>query len=453
VAVTGVARGALAEAENDEAVARISKLNKKAVNEYDNLNFEEARKILKEALDLCRQHGLDKHPVAARTYVNLGVVTLTGLKQRDAAVKLFRKALEIQPDVKLSKSLANPEIQEAFDEAASASTPKTSAPPPAATGTSNAALLTHEPVTRASQGRTVPIALTVEASLSADKVTLFYRPGGEVDFLEQPMTEATPGNYAAEIPVSATAGGTVEYYLQADKGGQPAASVGSKASPLVVALAPSAAVAAPRPRREKIPTTDREAAHSSASRLYFGVRIGSGLGWTSGTGEVNSVHRVSPAGFAPAQLGHVAPELGYFVRPGLLLSLQGRIQLVTGVTSDPACASGCSSPPTTALAAFAKVTWLFGEGEKLRPYFSLAAGGGTIRHVTDFPSFPAECGAAKNATCVESVRAGAVLLGPGAGIDYALSPRFGLLAGVDSQVGFPKFTFNLDLDLGVALRF
>src|SRR5206468_1479330 len=147
--------------------------------------------------------------------------------------------------------------------------------------------LTHEPVTGARQGSTVPVNATIDAALGADKVVLGYRPEGASEFTTRDMTEASPGNYEANIPASATGGG---------------------------------------------------------------------FGWTSGSGEVNSAHNVSPAGFAPAQLGHIAPEIGYFVRPGLLLSLQGRIQLVSGVTSE-ACAT-CASPPSTAFAAFVKATWM-----------------------------------------------------------------------------------------------
>src|SRR3954469_14423795 len=97
-----VSAGAAAHAmaDGDDVPAKVAKLNKKALDEYDNLNFEEARKILKDALDFCKEAGLDQHPITARTNLHLGVVLLTGFKQRDAAAKYFRRALEIQPDIK-----------------------------------------------------------------------------------------------------------------------------------------------------------------------------------------------------------------------------------------------------------------------------------------------------------------------------------------------------------------
>ena len=87
---------ARAEGEDSAAVEKVTKLNKKAVDEYQNLNFEEARKLLKSAIEVCAQSGLENHPVTARTYIHLGIVTFTGFKQRDEAIKQFRKALEIQ---------------------------------------------------------------------------------------------------------------------------------------------------------------------------------------------------------------------------------------------------------------------------------------------------------------------------------------------------------------------
>jgi len=85
---------ARAEAEDSAAVEKVTKLNKKAVDEYQNLNFEEARKLLKSAIEICGQSGLENHPVTARTYVHLGIVVFAGFKQRDEAIKYFRKALD-----------------------------------------------------------------------------------------------------------------------------------------------------------------------------------------------------------------------------------------------------------------------------------------------------------------------------------------------------------------------
>ena len=106
----------------DDLAAQVAKRNKKALDEYGKLNFEEARQLLEAALDFCRANGLEMHPATARTYIHLGVLFVT-IKQRERGIGSFRKALAIQPDIKLTKSLASPKIQKAFDEA-SANMPK-----------------------------------------------------------------------------------------------------------------------------------------------------------------------------------------------------------------------------------------------------------------------------------------------------------------------------------------
>src|ERR1700690_2128513 len=96
------------------AVAKITNLNKKALDAYDKQDFEAAKDLLKQALDLCRSAGLDQHPITARTHIHFGVVAIAGFKQHDVGVKHFRRAIEIEPDIKLTKSLVTPEPQAAF---------------------------------------------------------------------------------------------------------------------------------------------------------------------------------------------------------------------------------------------------------------------------------------------------------------------------------------------------
>jgi hypothetical protein len=459
------ANSARAFADDADAIARVTKMNKKAIEEYENLNFEEARKILKEALDLCASSGLDKHPIKARTHIHLGIVIFAGFKQKELALKQFRKALEIQPDIRLTKSLANPEIQAAFDEALAGGGGDKAEPVsndkkggPVSTGESKT--LSHDPVTQAPQGSAISITATLDPSAGAEKVVLAYRPDGASDFLGREMKSSGEGKYTAEIPASATAGNLVAYYIEAQgKDGQPIAAKGSVADPITVTLHGAGS-------EERPPRKPEDEEEEGASKFYVGLQLGSGFGWMTGNGEVNAADKVDPPGFALAQLGHVAPEIGYFLRPNLMLSLQGRFQLVTGANSlklpsdkkgmpgDP-YAGVCGgdyvcSPANGAIAVLAKVTWFFGN-QQIRPFAGLAAGGGQIRHVAPF-KLQTHCGSLGNETCVDTVAAGPVLVGPGGGILYNLSKNFGLVLSVNTLLAFTTFTFNIDVNAGVALQ-
>src|SRR3982751_5054644 len=112
VAVPGVAA-----AQDQAAVGKVTNLNKKAIDAYNKQDYESARALLKEALELCASAGLDKHPIRAPTHIHFGIVAIVGFKQREVGLKQFRKALEVQPDIKLTKQLATPELQDAFEEA------------------------------------------------------------------------------------------------------------------------------------------------------------------------------------------------------------------------------------------------------------------------------------------------------------------------------------------------
>jgi len=433
LAVAGPAR---AQDGNQAAVEKITKLNKKAVDEFENLNFDQARKILKDALDACSRGGLEGSQIAARTNVHMGVVLFAGFKQKDDALAEFKKALEIAPEIKLDKLLATPEIQEVFDQAVEAEKGGKGDKSGGET-TASADALTHEPVTRATQGKPIPINVTLDSSVKAKKVMLSFSADGSEDFGEREMKEASPGNWMAEIPASATQGGKVSYYIEVDgDDDQVVASKGSAASPLVVSLRGPGGAALGPGKKVAPPPKEKE---SEGPTWYFGLGLGTGFGWTSGQGEINKGNtmsvganglpndlppgdKVDPAGFAWARLGQIAPEVGYFVSPDLLLSVQLRLQLVTGATpfyavpgDTTTCGTSMICPaPSLAIAGFARARYLF-HLDDLHPFISGMAGGGTIRHVATFNSLP-RCGSDMKTTCVDTIAAGPIFLGVGGGV-------------------------------------
>jgi hypothetical protein len=450
-----------AAADDQAAIDKVSKLNKKAVDEYENLNFDEARKLLQSALDICAQAGLDKHDVTARTYVHLGVVTLTGFKQKAEAIKFFRRAAAIQPDIKLDKSLANPEIQDVYDQAVteqknestSGGETTPTAPPPDA--------VLHTPVTRATQGKPIPIKATVDPGLGAKKVILSFAADNSDDFGEREMKEdpAVAGSWVGEIPAAATMGAQVGYYIEVQgDDDKTLASKGSGTNTIRVKLVAPGGAAGKKP----------VAKAGDYSTWYLGLAIGSGFGYTTGTGEVSAFHELKPAGFLPAKLLHFSPEVGYFLGPDLLLSVQLRIQIVTGATAyyDAAdhwdvgptpgqCGApgelGVCKPASFALAGLARLSWFLSDAD-FRPYIGGVAGLGQIRHVATFNSID-DCGQDGKTTCKDTIAAGPVLFGGTAGFLYEVSSGFSLTLGTNLLLGVSHFTFNIDVNAGVAYEF
>src|SRR2546423_149107 len=90
-----------APAGDPAAVAKVTELNKKALGAYSQQDYDTAKDLLKQALQTCADAGLDQHPITARTHLHFGAVAIVGFKQREAGIKQFKKALEIEPDIKL----------------------------------------------------------------------------------------------------------------------------------------------------------------------------------------------------------------------------------------------------------------------------------------------------------------------------------------------------------------
>ena len=100
-------------------VEKVAQLNKSGARRYRDREWDGAKKKLLDALVVAKKAGLDNHPLMARTYVHLGTVYVMGFKNRDKGMQSFRRALEIQPDIRLiAGRAATAEVADVFEEAA-----------------------------------------------------------------------------------------------------------------------------------------------------------------------------------------------------------------------------------------------------------------------------------------------------------------------------------------------
>jgi tetratricopeptide (TPR) repeat protein len=433
-------RPALAD---DPAVGKITLLNRKAVEAYQHLEFETAERLLNEALDQSERAGLTQHPIRARTFVTLGIVALGGLKQREKAVKYFRKALQIQPEVRLNPGLANPEIQTAFDDAIAGLGSGEDLPPEKA--------LVHEPVRVGQSKQPVPISVVPDKDLEASSLVLRYRAATSASFADMAMKKGATGAFEAAIPASATDGEQVAYFIEARRrNGSVVVGRGTAADPIVVALA--------RPTEVVATAFVVFARASSDKRIFFAIAGGTGLGYSSGDGEATR-NPVTSAGVGWTHSGQLSPELGSCFSDRLMFGVQMRLQLVRGANEYhlPSAASGeCGddgvcSPASGAIAALLKLTWFLTDTSSVfQPYLSLSAGAGTIRNVASVKA-PTTCGTGSQA-CMDTIPGGPVLVGPGFGFRLVVSDGVGIVAGVNGLVGVPKAAATADVNIGVAFQ-
>ena len=466
-----------ASAEENAAIGKIALLNRQAIEEYRKLNFDEAQRLLDQALDLAASAGLTQHPIRARTYVTLGVVSAGGLKRRDVAVRLFRKALQIQPEVMLSPELATPDVQAAFDEALRGleNEPKVERLP--------SELLVHEPVTAGTRGDPVTIAVTPDEGLHAERVMLAYRAAGASAFSKIKMQKQSDGVFEAIIPAPATAGREVAYYIEArDLDDKLVASRGSPIAPMVIALAPAPPKANPQAAGTDSPAAGSESEPASAPpvappvaavarapqapsraqpRVLIALLAGSGGGWSSGTAETSG-YPLGGTKLGWSTLGQIVPQVGFLVSPRFMVSAWGRLQLVRGAGDyhTPAGSTQCGGDGTCtaaqgAFAGFVSATWFSAaDDDAFRPFLSLSLGGGRIRHVVHVTSGNGDCGADRQqATCTDTAALGPLLGGPGIGFHVRLARAVRLILAVQSIFGAPRFAADIDADLGIGVTF
>jgi len=378
LAIPATATAGMSEAQ---AVEKVTQLNRKALDAYAKQDWETARALLKEALELCASAGLDKHVIRARTHIHFGAVAITGFHQREVGLKQFRKALEVQPDIKLTKTIVTPELQDAFEE-----------------------------------------AVLAGGGGGGDKTA-----GGD---------DKSGGDKTAE-------GG--------EEGGE-----GEEPTPKPPKR--------PLPKRPGADEEEKDEYKGQKGVFFIAVTGGSGVGLIKGAGELDPVaHKLDAPGFALAQTAQVSPEVGFFISPDLLISAQIRIQYVGGLNGKPprpvaGVASPCGAdnfctPGNGAVAGFAKLTMLLGDGPM---HFTIGGqiGGGNIRHALEFPE-DKTCLSGPTGTsqsCVDTLAGGPFLIGPTAGLFYELGSSADFVLAVNTALGVPHFTFNFDFAAGIGFR-
>jgi hypothetical protein len=300
--------------------------------------------------------------------------------------------------------------------------------------------------------------------VGAERVALAYRPAGVADFVIREMDPVDNTDwYQTQIPPEATGGESVAYYIVAQNAqGQTLEQNGTAGDPHVVNLGEgsSAGVINGAGAGDSVAQPgDEDNEGGGGPSVWFALALGCGFGYHTGTPEANHTNdsggKLKASGIGWARLLQIAPEIGFFVSDNLILSLQGRFQIVNGASkvngsavdkNKAACNGGTCQPSHYALAGLAKLTWFVGEPGRVTPFLSFAAGAGQIRHVVSVGNLSG----CPSGGCKDTVVGGPVLFGPGAGISVELSDSLSLLASANVLVGVPNVMANLDVNLGLS---
>jgi hypothetical protein len=230
---------------------QLAEVNKKAMEDYNNLEIEKSKAALEKAAKNAEKSGI-RGPALARTYSNLAVVLIGGLGDHKAAINAFTRALKEDPKVEPDPIVATPEVVSAYN-AAKANTAKGEPvaedepepePEKVVVGPVEGNL-DHTPAAEQLTQTAVPIFVKKSDDLEIANVKVFYRSLGMKKPKSHELTETDDG-YSYLIPCTDVFEPKVEYFIVAsDAAGNPVGNSGTSEAPITVPVVASRTEAAP----------------------------------------------------------------------------------------------------------------------------------------------------------------------------------------------------------------
>ncbi len=438
---------------------------KEAMESYDLMDYDAAKKLLNQAVANAKKAKLDKDPVVARAYLDLGIV-LAAVPDAEGAKVSFLSAVQIEPKIQLDAAYKSAETAKLLDEARAEAGPGVAPPSggtPVDTGPAvdckSVKGLQHELIDTAPGGAPQAIEAELEPRVNAAKVSVMYRPEGATEFTESKLTKSGECKYVGQIPASAMHGSLVHYYVAAyDAAGKVIVDKGSAGSPNIMELT---AGGPPVKGDGENPLGTAGAASGGGdnvggvgggvvvgpkkpTRVQIILAGGTGFGYVTGSTEGGNMVSSCCIGNS---LVVVMPELDVYVTPKIAVGAAGRLGFPVDANVD--------GHATLAPAGLLRLRYsLAPGGEGLRVMGQLGAG--IIRNTIKLQ-------AQGGGMDTDIVAQGPLLIGGGVGYMKKLNSvlafvaDFSVIAGiaVTSSVGTSVLNSGLtaDLSLGLALGF
>ena len=237
--------GWAARADAQPPLRQVLDLNRQGMEQYMNLDLEAAQATLNQALQVAQRGNVTGGPLA-RTYLNLGVVSVGGFGDNGGGMNFFIQAIQADGTIQLDPLTSTPEIQTVFTLARSRAgssappTPQPRDPPP---GPTPGGSLQHHAVPEQLAQTAVPIYIEVPGS--PQHVYGFYRAHGMTEYRRVEMHPVADG-YGYEVPCTDVFQPSVEYYIVAfADDGSPIGFAGSQSDPFHVNIVGSRTQPAP----------------------------------------------------------------------------------------------------------------------------------------------------------------------------------------------------------------
>lgn len=452
---------------------------KEAMESYDLMDYEVAKKLLNQAVATAKKSKLDKDPVVARAYLDLGIVGFA-IQDQEAARISFLSAVQIDPKIQIDAAYKSADMAKLLDEArreaaGSGGTATAGGGGDDAVDCTGVKGLQHEIVDTAKGGAALKLEAKLGGDVKATKVSIQYRVEGASDFVEAPMTKSGC-KLTGQIPGAAMKGGLVHYYVAAyDSKGKVLVGKGSAGSPNIIEITAGGGAAG------KAKVDDNEDPLGGGKRVAKAEPVGGGGGGGSDGGDIDKGTTVTTPKKQKVNLGVsvgtgfgyvrgnteggntvknccignslvvIQPELSVVIKPKLSIGIAGRIGVPLGANVE--------GHATLAPAVLARLRYsLADNGEGIRIMGQLGAGilRNTIKLDTSMPTMDTDV-----------VAQGPLLVGGGVGYKKQLGGGIAFLAegsalagiAVTKTLGTPfnspalNSGITADLTLGLAVGF
>jgi len=446
---------------------------KEAMENYDLMDYDAAKKLLTQALAIAKKSKLEKDPLTARAYLDLGIVSFVN-NDPDGAKLSFLSAAQIDPKIQIDPAYKSAEMAKLLDQArteagggdakAGGGDAKTgggggdATPPASSVDCSTVQGLQHTIIDTGKAGAAVPIEALVASDITATKIAVMYRAEGATDFTEVKLKKDGDCKYTGAIPGSAMKGSLIHYYVAAfNDVGKPIASKGSSGSPNIIEI--TAGAGGPGgggdnedPLGAGKATGGGGGGGGSVSagvtvgpkraRVLIAIAGGAGSGYVSGETEaMNTVKNCCLGG----PIVVLQPEVGYFINQQISASIAARIGLPIGANVE--------GHATAAPGAVLRVRYALSDsGEGVRVMGQLGAGilRNTIKLDNSMPGMDTDI-----------VAQGPLLVGGGVGFTKHLGGSVSFIADLSALAGIavvdhlgsaPKLNTGFGADLSIGLQ-
>jgi len=451
---------ALGRSANADPKADIQAQAKAAMESYDLMDYDAAKKSLNAALASAKKAKLDKDPVAARIHLYLGLAAFAA-GDSDGAKTAFVAAATVDPKIQIDAAYKSPELVKLLEQAKAEAGGGSKHVEPTSDGTDCVSVkgLQHNIVDSGKAGGPQPIEALVGSDITPVKVSVMYRIEGATEFVEAKLVKQGSCKYTGAIPAGAMHGSLIHYFVAAyDSNNKIIAGKGSSGSPNIMELSGSAAIRGdeedPINGRKKPSKTGSTSvsggviAGGKPAKVFLAVTGGTGFGYVTGDTEGgNTVQRCCIGN----SLVVITPELGFYVNRKLSIGLAGRIGLPLGANIN---AKDATTHSTIAPAALIRLRYGLTGEEGIRVMGQI--GGGIMRNTIKLEKMASDGD-------TDIVGQGPLLIGAGIGYSKKLAGHVQFILDVSALAGLAvvKEISNLkvnngasaDVQLGFAIGF